>query len=163
MGTVLSEDVYLVSKTTGEVVGDINEGESLSVRSVAQVENDKYWSQQVVITKKFTKMMHDMSGLAVKFTSNPMTLLALIVMAKYLVPNQNVLKKDGKKYKIVDLAKELGVSAQACGVHFKILKQANLIAEYKSKNGNVWAINPNFCMAGQTVPKNILKLFEKKA
>lgn len=163
MGTVLNEDVFLVSKTTGEVVGDIREGESLNVRSVAQVENDKFWSQQVVISKKFTKTTHDLSENVVRFfKSNPMTFLAFTAMIRFLVPNQNVLMKDGRKYKIVDLAKELGVSAQACGVHFKILEQANLIAKYETKSGKVWAVNPNYCMAGQTVPKNIVRLFERK-
>lgn len=125
-------------------------------------ENDKFYSPDTIISKKFIKVMVDEKEIAKMLMGNPTTYAVLGIIKSCLVPNQNYLMKDGRKYKPIDLAREIGISAQAASRHFKILEKANLISEYKVKNGKVWVVNPNYYLSGATVPKRILDLFEKR-
>ena len=58
------------------------------------------------------------------------------------------------------MAKELNISKQACSKHFKILEKANLIAKIEIKDGTIWTMNPYYYMAGITVPKRVVDLFQ---
>ena len=106
--------------------------------------------------------MVDEKDIAKMLMGNPTTYVVLGIIKSYLVPNQNYLMKDGKKYKPIDLAREIGISAQAASRHFKILEKANLISEYEIKIGKVWTMNPYYYMAGTTVPKRVVDLYNKK-
>ncbi len=94
---------------------------------------------------------------------NTATYFALNVMRDYLVPNFNVLLKNGKKFKGVDLAEEMGITRQAAMVHIKKLKELNIIAEVETENkGKLWAINPDYYFLGEECPEAVLKAFERK-
>ena len=72
-------------------------------------------------------------------------------------------KQNGKKYKVSDLAKDMNITRQTAGLHFKKLKDANIIAEVDmGKKGTFWAINPYYYLYGDGVPERIAKLFENK-
>ena len=161
MGIEIEEDSFVVDRKNGEVVAELDKGMVINIRTSEQAKNDKFYSPDTIISKKFVKVMLDESGMAKKFLCSPTTYVILNVIKRYLVPNQNYLMKDGKKYKPIDLAREIGISAQAASRHFKILEKANLISEYEIKSGKVWAMNPNYYLSGATVPKRIVDLFQK--
>lgn len=165
MGIILEEDVSLVSRETGEIFGDIRKGESINIRSVAQAENDKYWSPKRKSNGRFIKIMEaEKKEVALKFTGKPATYLAFHIMSMNVQMNTNlVVREDGKKYRIVDLAKEMGITRQSASVHIKKLQEANLIAEMEVKGkGNYWVVNPNYCLASSEIPENVYRIFEKR-
>ena len=161
MGIEIEEDSFVIDRKNGEIVAEIDKGMVINVRTSEQAKNDKFYSPDAIISKKFVKVMLDESEVAKQFLCSPTTYVVLNIMKRYLVPNQNYLMKDGKKYKPIDLAREIGISAQASSRHFKILEKANLICKYKIKSGIVWAMNPNYYLSGATVPKRVLDLFQK--
>ena len=166
MVNVLEEDVHLVSGETGEIIGTASKGERLIIRSSAQAENDKYWSPMRKNNGRFIKVMEtEKKEVALRFTESPATYLALHILRGNLQMNTNlVVKENGKKYRIVDLANEMNITRQSAGVHFKKLQEANLIAEIEVRGkGKYWVINPNYYLVGEGVPLEVWKLFEKKA
>ena len=111
---ILEEDISLVSNETGEIVGVAKKGERMIIRSSAQTENDKYWSPKRKNSGRFIKVMEaEKKEVALKFTGKPATYLAFHIMSMNVQMNTNlVVKENGKKYRIVDLAKEMGITVQ---------------------------------------------------
>ncbi len=161
MGIEVSEDSFIVGNKNGEIFAKLDKGMVINVRTSEQAKNDKFYSPEVTIPKKFIKTMVDEKDVAKMLIGTPTTYVVLGIIKSYLVPNQNYLMKDGKKYKPIDLAREIGISAQASSKHFKILEKLNIISEYEIKSGKVWAMNPNYYLSGATVPKKVLDLFQK--
>lgn len=94
--------------------------------------------------------------------NNPAIYVAFSSMKRYLEVNENILIKNGKKYKTIDLAEELGVSRQTASMYIKKLKQLNLLAELDNgRKGKFLVINPYIYLSGDSVPLKILKLFDK--
>lgn len=160
MGIEIEEDSFVVGRKNGEVVAELDKGMVINIRTSEQAKNDKFYSPDATIPKKFIKVMVDERDIAKKLRESPTTYVILGIIKSYLVPNQNYLMKDGEKYKPIDLAREIGISAQAASRHFKILEKANLISEYEIKRGKVWAMNPNYYLSGATVPQRVLDLFK---
>ena len=158
----MEEDSFVVDKKNGEIIAEIDKGMVINVRTNEQAKNDKFYSPDFTIPKKFVKVMVDEKDIAKMLIGNPTTYVVLGIIKSYLVPNQNYLMKDGKKYKPIYLAREIGISAQAASRHFKILEKANLISECEIKSGKVWTMNPYYYMAGTTVPKREVDLYNKK-
>lgn len=162
MANIVEQDMFLVGKETGEVITEISSGEKVTIRSIKQAENDKEWSPFKKITGRFVKSMENEKEILEMFIDSPATYLALNILKWNLQINSNILMKNGKKYKVVDLAKDMGITRQSAGVHFKKLKDANLIQEFQYGNkGAYWAMNPNYYLSGEGVPLKIYKLFEK--
>lgn len=127
--------------------------------------NDKYWSPKRKSNGRFIKIMEaEKKEVALKFTGKPATYLAFHIMSMNVQMNTNlVVREDGKKYRIVDLAKEMGITRQSASVHIKKLQEANLIAEMEVKGkGNYWVVNPNYCLASSEIPENVYRIFEKR-
>ena len=158
----MEEDSFVVGKKNGEIITEIDKGMVINVRTNEQAKNDKFYSPDLTIPKKFVKVMVDEKNIAKMLIGCPTTYVVLGIIKSYLVPNQNYLMKDGKKYKPIDLAREIGISAQAASRHFKILEKANLISECEIRSGKVWTMNPYYYMAGITVPKRVVNLYNKK-
>ena len=158
----MEEDSFVVGKKNGEIIADIDKGMVINVRTNEQAKNDRFYSPDLTIPKKFVKVMVDEKDVAKMLVGNPTTYVVLGIIKSYLIPNQNYLMKDGKKYKPIDLAREIGISAQAASRHFKILEKANLISECEIRGGKVWTMNPNYYLSGATVPKRVLDLFKNK-
>lgn len=162
---ILEEDISLVSNETGEIVGVAKKGERMIIRSPAQIENDKYWSPKRKNSGRFIKVMEaEKKEVALKFIGKPATYLAFHIMSMNVQMNTNlVVKENGKKYRIVDLAKEMGITRQSASVHIKKLQEANLIAEMEVKGkGNYWVVNPNYCLASSEIPESVYRIFEKR-
>ena len=164
MGTIkaIEQDFYLVGAEDGEILDKIDKGSSIGIRTPAQTKNDKYYSPDMAINSKFTKVMCGEEVVIDILGDNIKAYRLLIKMRKYLEPKTNYLKKNNQKLKIIDMAKELNISKQACSKHFKILEKVNLIAEIEIKDGKIWTMNPYYYMAGITVPKRVVDLFKSK-
>ena len=155
--------LIVFTEQDGEVLMKIGENEKLIVRSVAQTENDKTYSPKKKITGGFKKVMDAEEMVVDLLADSPSTYWALNKMKRYLRINENTLVKDGKKYKVSDLAKDMNITRQTAGLHFKKLKETNIIAEIDmGKKGTFWAINPYYYLYGDGVPEKIAKLFESK-
>lgn len=161
---ILEEDISLVSNETGEVVGVAKKGERVIIRSPAQAENDKYWSPPVKINGRFVKfMIENEDELYELLKGFPMVQVAFMRVIKYTKANENILIKDGRKFKTIDLAGELGVSRQSASFYIRKMKECNLIAELdKGRAGKFLVVNPRYFLNGETLPKATLKLFERE-
>lgn len=161
MGNITGRKMSLIDNDTGELLDTIAEDEKIIIRSAKQAENDKYWSERVEVDKKFIKTMVDEPRVAKAFWGCPTAYLVMGIIKGY-INTDNMLLKDGKKYKPSDFAREVGCARQTACIYFEKLKEANFIAEYKTKSkGTVWVVNPNYYMTGKTVPRKILQLFDK--
>ena len=99
-----------------------------------------------------------------KYRSKPSVYLAYCKMKKYLVPNYNVLLKNGKRYKVADLAEDLQVSRQMASLYVRDLKNDNVICEIETHNkGFLFAINPWYACNGEKCDELVVKAFEKQA
>lgn len=162
MGNITGRKMSLIDNNTGELLDTIAEDEKIIIRSAKQTENDKYWSERVEINKRFIKTMMDEPRVAKAFWGCPTAYLVMGIIKGHIGAD-NMLLKDGKKYKPSDFARDVGCSRQTASLYFDKLKQANFLAEYKTKDkGTVWVVNPDYYLVGQTVPKNIVRLFERR-
>lgn len=155
------QKLLIVSEADGEILNIINENEKVIIRRGKQPTADKYYSPKVKIKGRFIKVMDDERFILDEFIDCPMSYLAINYMKRYLVPNYNVLMKNGKKYKCNDLAEDMKITRQRASHHIKILKQKNIIAEVETNKGKLLAINPEFYCASEEVPERIVRLFKK--
>ena len=81
-------------------------------------------------------------------------------MKRYIVTNYNVLVKDGIKYGVQDLAKDMKISRQMASNHIRKLKSINVLSELETDRGKLFCINPKYYFRGEEVPESVLKLFE---
>lgn len=155
--------LYVVGSVDGEIFFDVQEGESINVRSIAQTQSDKYFSPQVKINIKgrFLKVMDKEKELIETLKKYPSTYMAIHIMAKYL-SQSNLIIKNGKKFKQKDLAEELGITRQMVSIHINRLKEMNVIAEVPTNRGNYWAINPDYFCRSDTIPQIVYDTFHKK-
>ena len=93
---------------------------------------------------------------------NPTLGLVLVILSQYLQFNSNIILKNGEKYSSSDLAAEMGISKSMACRHIKALKDANFLAEAKTKYGNRYVLNPYLTSNGTQFPKAILDLFNKE-
>lgn len=157
------QKLLIVTENDGEILFKVEKGETLNIRSVKQTNSDKYYSPMIEINKgkRFIKtMVVEESKIIEKLKDFPSVYMALNVMKKYLVKNYNVLLKNDKKYKIVDLAEEMGVSRQMASIYIKKLKELNLVAEIETNKGKVYAINPSIYFNGNEIPQRVYDIFE---
>lgn len=156
------QSVYITDAETGEVYIKTNKDDTVSIRSPAQVENDKRWGTFKKITGRFVKVMDKEQQVVDMLRGNMATYYALNLMKRYIQVNKNTLEKDGKKYRVVDLAKDMNTTRQSAGLYFKKLKEANLIAEWDLKSkGKYWVVNPDYYLVGEGVPLEVYKLFKR--
>lgn len=157
------QKLYVIGSEDGEILFDIKQGESINVRSVAQTKNDKYFSPktQINIKGRFLKVMDKEKELLDVLKKYPSTYLAMHIMAKYLGQN-NLIMKDGKKFKQKDLAEEMGITRQMVTIHMARLKELNVIAEIPTNRGNYWAMNPDYFCRSDSVQQIVYDTFHKK-
>ena len=157
------QKLIVVTEQDGEVLFKIENGESLNIRSVQQTKNDKYYSPKIKINIKgrFTKVMDKEKEIVDKLIKFPSTYIALSIMRRYIVPNYNVLMKDGKKYKCVDLAQDMNITRQMAAKHIAKLKQENILSEIETNKGKLMVLNPYYYFKGDEVPKLVLDAFDK--
>ena len=158
----LSQALLVVGEEDGEVLFKVGKNESISIRNERQTNSDKYYSPSVVIKGRFIKVMWEEKEVVDMLIAYPSTYLALAVMKRYLVSNCNVLLKNGKKYKCVDLAEDLGITRQSASTHINRLKELNILGEVETVKGVLYCINPNYYIVGEKVPQNVLDVFNKK-
>ena len=96
-----------------------------------------------------------------KFRECPMTFLVLFKLLDYLDYETNILIKNGKPFRISDLAKDFGVSRQSASSHIHKLLEMNMLAELKTDRRKFLVVNPNYYLEGKKVPIEIIKLFDK--
>ena len=155
------QKLFVMTEQDGEVLFKVNEGESFNIRSVAQTANDKYYSpNKIYIKGKFTKVMDRNEEVIEKLGKNYGAYVALHHLVKYLVPNYNVVMKNGKKYKLIDLANAMGISRQMAGKYIGQLKEINVLSEIETNKGICYAINPSYYLRGETANERVIKLFE---
>lgn len=127
---------------------------------------EKFRNKKMPMTRikdRFIKVMPAEQRFLSEFQKNPATLVALNYLKLYLVPNFNILIKDDKKYSISKLARDMGITRQSASCHIKRLKELNIVADYEYGNkGKYLAINPYCYLAGDYVPNEIVRLFERK-
>lgn len=115
------------------------------------------------VNGRYIKAMPKEQQIIYMLQQYPATYVALGIMKSYLMPNFNILVKNNMKYGATKLAKDMGISRQASGMHIKKLKELNIIADVDlGRKGKYLAINPYCYLAGDYVPFEILKLFDKK-
>lgn len=115
------------------------------------------------IKGRYIKTMPKEQQIIYMLQQYPATYVALGIIKSYLMPNFNILVKNNKKYKVQDLARDMGITRQGAGLHIKKLKELNVIAEVDlGRTGKYWAINPYCYLAGDYVPNEIVRLFERK-
>lgn len=153
---------HIVTEKDGEVIFTVNKGESVNIRSVKQTENDKFYSPRIKIKGTFVKVMDREQEVVEKLKDDHSAYYAITIMRKYLTKGQNVLLKNGKKYKAVDLAKEMGITRQWAGRHIRKLKELNVIAEIETNKGKLIVMNPNYYHRGEDVEQRVYDLFENK-
>ena len=73
----------------------------------------------------------------------------------------NLLVKDGKKYKCVDLAQDMNITRQMAAKHIAKLKQENILSEIETNKGKLMVLNPYYYFKGDEVPKLVLDAFDK--
>jgi DNA-binding transcriptional regulator GbsR (MarR family) len=96
-----------------------------------------------------------------KLKKYPSTYMALRIMTKYLQPN-NLLIKDGGKFKLKDLKDEMEISRQMASIHLNRLVELNIVAEVPTNRGNYWALNPDYYCRSEEIPKLVYDTFHKK-
>lgn len=157
--------LLVVTEQDGEILFGIKQGESLNVRSVKQTKNDKYFANTIKVNIKgtFVKVMDKEQQVIEMLKKYPSTYLAINIMKKYLVKEYNVLLKDNKKYKAVDLAKDMEISRQSAGVHIAKLKELNLLGEIETNKGRLFCLNPYYYLRGEKASEQVVKLFDDNA
>lgn len=156
--------LLVVTEKDGEILFGIKQGESLNVRSVKQTKNDKYFANTIKVNIKgtFVKAMDKEQEVIEMLKKYPSTYLAINIMKRYLVKDYNVLLKDNKKYKAVDLAKDMGISRQSAGVHIAKLKELNLLGEVDTNKGRLFCLNPHYYLRGECARQAVVDVFDKK-
>lgn len=154
------QKICLITEDDGELLFKVNQGESFTVRSAKQTKRDKYYSPKVKITGRFIKTMDKEKELVDLLLDSPSTYLAISIMKRYIVTNYNVLVKDGIKYGVQDLAKDMKISRQMASNHIRKLKSINVLSELETDRGKLFCINPKYYFRGEEVPESVLKLFE---
>lgn len=153
---------HIVTENDGEVIFTIKENEIVNVRSQSQTKNDKFYSPRIKIKGTFIKIMDRENEIIEKLKGDHAAYFAITIMRKYLTRGQNVLLKDGKKYKAVDLAKEMGITRQWAARHIRKLKELNVIDEIDTNKGKLLVMNPNYYNRGEDVEQRVYDLFENK-
>ena len=156
--------LLVVTEQDGEILFGIKQGESLNVRSVKQTKNDKYFASTIKVNIKgtFVKAMDKEKEVIEMLKKYPSTYLAVNIMKRYLVKDYNVLLKDNKKYKAVDLAKDMDISRQSAGVHIAKLKELNLLGEVETNKGRLFCLNPRYYLRGECASQAVVDVFDKK-
>jgi CTP-dependent riboflavin kinase len=154
------QKICLITEDDGELLFKVNQGESFTVRSAKQTKRDKYYSPKVKITGRFIKTMDKEKELVDLLLDSPSTYLAISIMKRYIVTNYNVLVKDGIKYGVQDLAKDMKISRQMASNHIRKLESINVLAKLETDRGKLFCINPKYYFRGEEVPESVLKLFE---
>lgn len=157
--------LYLTDFDTGEIVQTVQNGEDFCVKSVGRVLRDKFISENTKynVGKGFIKTMDLEIKILRELTKFPQCYVALSYLKYYTVYNVNVVVKNNKRYKCIDLAKDMGVSRQQASNYIRRLKELNVLSEIKTKDmGMLYVINPNFYQRGEFVPNNVIALFDKK-
>lgn len=151
----------LIAEEDGEVLSEIRFGESISIKSKERTRADEMYVPTQKLQGRFIKMIKDnQEELVEKLKEFPSVFVALFLMTKYIKYNYNVLLKDGKKYKCIDLANDLGVSRQTASTYISKLKELNILAEIESSRGKLLAVNPRYFVNGTKVPKEVVNLFK---
>ena len=106
--------LVVLTEYDAQVLFYVDEGQKFTVRSEKQAKNDKFFNasllKKVQIKGRFNKVMIDNDKVIELIGDSYGTYFALTKMSKYLVPNYNVLLKNGTKYKCSDLAKEMNIT-----------------------------------------------------
>lgn len=93
----------------------------------------------------------------------PKTYVAWGILRLHISIDNRIVKytsKGEERYRIVDLAEEMGISRQAALMHINKLKELNAIVEAVIDNKKYFVANPYCCQKNSTVPKKIIDLFE---
>lgn len=162
------EDKYsVVDENTGEVVYRLKDGETWRTITEKERKRNKYYSPPIKINKNkgFAKCMLDKLEVLVKeLKNNSSAFLALNVLVLHICPYDNLIKYDKEKikYRLKDLASDMGISRQQASTHIKKLKELNIVAEVETADGIFYAINPEYYCRNNEIPERVLKAFEKK-
>ena len=155
--------LLVVTEQDGEVINFVNEGETINVRSKKQTEQDKFYAQKVKLNAgRLITVMEKEKEVIKKLVKYPSTYFALSILKCYIQFNTNLIVKEGKKYRCIDLANEMGITRQMASIHLKRLEELNFIAEVPTNRGMFWAINPNYYRKGDEIPKLVYDAFQNK-
>lgn len=108
-------------------------------------------------------LMNNSKDVIDKLSNSHTAFYALIILCKYLLADYNLLVKDGRKFKIMDLADEMGIVRQRASDYMKRLKNENLVCEIETSTGKYWAVNPYYFCNGSGCDERVIKAFEKQA
>ena len=158
----VKEPLLMIKENSGEVEFRINTGESYNIRSREQTLLDENYSpREKLYIGRFIKVMSKEIDVINCLKNSPMTYLLINHLKHYAEYNSNLIKKNGKKYKLCEIAQDIGLTRQMVRIHINRLKKLNLLAELELK-GKFLVINPYFYFNGTEIPKNILNLFSDK-
>ena len=156
-------NLLLIEERTGELKEKIREGESYNVRSRKQTMLDKNYSpRQKVFYGRFIKVMLREDELEDYFRNSLRTYYILNKLKNKAEFNSNLIKKNGKKYTITEMANDFGISRQMMHRYINKLRQCNLVADVLIGNEKYLVINPKYFLNGDELPENIIKLFDGK-
>ena len=156
-------NLLLIEETTGELKERIRRGESYNVRSRKQTLLDENYSpRQKVFYGRFIKVMLHDDALEDYFKDSLKVYYVINKLKNRAEFNSNLIKKNGKKYTITEMAKDFGVSRQMMHRYINKLRESNLIADILINNEKFLAINPKYFLNGDELPEKIIKLFEDK-
>lgn len=156
-------NLLLIEETTGELKERIRRGESYNVRSRKQTLLDENYSpRQKVFYGRFIKVMLREDALEDYFKDSLKVYYIINKLKNRAEFNSNLIKKNGKKYTITEMAKDFGVSRQMMHRYINKLRESNLIADILINNEKFLVINPKYFLNGDELSEKIIKLFEDK-
>lgn len=124
---------YLVVEESGEVIAAFNKSKEK-------------------VKGRFVKMMDGAKEAREKLMDKPATFLALHVLAEHLGYNTGIIvREDGGRYRVNDLAEDMKTSRQTAGKHIAILEKEGILKKVKTKSGIFLAIDPYYYANGERV------------
>lgn len=157
----------IVDGESGEVLNEYN-GEGnvvVDFKSVKEAVADREKTKLCSPNNYFTQYLrfYNIANVLKLFKGNGTCFLALLNMANHASFYDNACRtKQGKKYKIKDLAEDCGVSITSAANYIIKLKALGLIAVAKIEDKNFYVVNPMIFNKRNKCPKEIKKLFDGK-
>lgn len=109
---------------------------------------------------RFTKMMDRSEDLLFKLREHYGTYYAACVLSGHLEYNSNlIVRRNGGKYTIGDLANDMGISRQQASKHFERLIEVEAVKVVPIRRKRMYAMNPFYFFNGDKCPKYIKKVF----
>ena len=143
---------WYVIDANGEIRGEIKGGETIKAGIGAE---RKYNGAEYI--KKYE------ADAEMLLRDNLSCYWLLGYLTRYVEPRTNLLKVGFQKLTNCDIAREIGVSRQTVSRRLGLLIERGLLGKFYLDRRTYYVMNPQYYSKGQTIPKEIWRLFNAKA